>query len=497
MALSNYIPLGWNRKTALLVVLAASFLALYPCLGNGFTNWDDGTYLLDNPWVLSLESGNFVRIFSSLHQGLYKPLVFVTFALEHYFFGFNPFVYHAVNLAFHLANCALVFLLVERLSASWSAAFVTALLFGIHPMHVESVAWVSERKDMLYSFFFLLSAWLYLRYRDKGSAPAYWGAVAAYLLSLLSKPFGIALPALLFLFDWLQRRPVDKKFWTDKIPFMALGICFTGAAYFTVKLSGVLFSRQASLLEKAQLLSYSFLFYVAKAFWPSGLSVIYPYPLKNAHPASYTYGPLLLAAWFVAVAYLCRGRRLALFGMLFFMLTLMPGLQWLPAAPSLAMDHYSYIPYIGLFMAVAVPVLDWLKAAAPFWPRVAAVVFSAAVLALGFSARGRCAVWQDGCALWSDMLAKHQQPIAYVNRAACLIERGEHAAALPDLERAIELNADYHLAYSNRALVFAAFGDQGKALADMRRSVALAPKVGSLRFRLGMFLLERGQAEEA
>ncbi|NLO92006.1 MAG: hypothetical protein GX410_08485, partial [Elusimicrobia bacterium] len=292
---SNYIPLRWNRKTALAAALALTLLALYPCLFNGFTNWDDGNYLLDNPQVRNFTPGGLAAIFTSLHSGLYKPLVFVSFALEYHFFGFNPFVYHGVNLLFHLASCALVFLLVERLAFGTWAAFAVALVFGVHPMHVESVAWVSERKDMLYAFFFLLSLLLYLRYRRDACRPAYWCAVGAYLLSLLAKPFGVALPILLFLVDWYENRSRDRAFWLDKLPFLFLALVFAGFAVFSVKQSGVLFDGDSfGPLDKLQLLSYSLLFYAGKFFWPAGLSVIYPYPARNAagaFPSVYAFSP--------------------------------------------------------------------------------------------------------------------------------------------------------------------------------------------------------------
>ena len=497
----TYITSRWNRRTALAAVLLLALFAFYPSLENGFTNWDDGNYLLENPLVRSLAPANVAHIFTRLHSGLYKPLVIFSFAVEYHFFGYNPLVYHVVNLAFHLANCALVFFIVERLSVGFGVAFITALLFGIHPMHVESVAWVSERKDMLYSFFFLLSFWLYLRYRASGSKKGYWCAVCAFVLSLISKPFGVALPLLLLLTDWLQNRPRDRGFWLDKLPFFALAGALGGLAFFTVKSAGVLFDRTAlCLLDKFQILSYSFLFYSAKALFPVGLSVVYPYPVRDAsgaYPFEYAFAPLLLMVVLSAAFYLLRKNRVSLYGLLFFIVTLIPGLQWLPAAPSVAMDHYSYIPYIGFFMALSAPTLGWLENRSLALRRWGVLLFMVVLVGLVAQARARCAVWKDSCVLWSDMLEKYRKPVAYVNRAVCLIERGEYGAALSDIEKALALNPEHYLAYANRALVRYALGEKEKGLADLRRVVELAPEQWKMRYRLGAYLLEQGDTAGA
>src|SRR4030095_5333324 len=189
-----------QSNLALVIVLLFTFIAYIPALKAGFVNWDDPDYVSGNPLIKNIS--NLEMIFTTPIQGNYHPLTVISLILNYYISGFDAWSYHLLNIILHLANCFLVFRLALLLSRNnLIIAFTTSLLFGIHPMHVESVAWVSERKDVLYSLFFLAGLISYTRYIDKGSKKQYWLTVLWLILSLLSKPAAVIFPVVLFCID--------------------------------------------------------------------------------------------------------------------------------------------------------------------------------------------------------------------------------------------------------------------------------------------------------
>ena len=203
----------------LLVIVLISFLAFLPVLHNGFVNLDDDRYILNNPLLFSID---LKEIFSRYVEGNYHPFTMLIYAVEYQLFGLNAQGYHAVNLLLHLFNIILVFYAVFLISNKTIIALVAAMLFGIHPLHVESVAWASELKDLLYTFFFLAAYVCYLRYLNESKRKFYLWCLILFLLSLLSKAMAVSLPLVLLLTDYFKGRKLNAKAWLEKIPFFAL-----------------------------------------------------------------------------------------------------------------------------------------------------------------------------------------------------------------------------------------------------------------------------------
>ena len=231
-----------NQKNLILFlaisfILIATAIAYYPCLKNGFV-WDDEGYILKNYYIKNMSVDNLKTIMTTPIMGNYHPLVIISYAWEYFFFKLNPAPYHIVNMIIHLLNCVLVFYFIMRLSNSIPVAFITGLLFGIHPLHVESVAWISERKDVLYAFFYVISLICYLSYLEKRpDYKYYFFALFFFLLSILSKPMAVTLPLVLFLMDYFRDRKIDYRAIIEKIPFFVLSILSGIVTLFAQRLS--------------------------------------------------------------------------------------------------------------------------------------------------------------------------------------------------------------------------------------------------------------------
>lgn len=489
-----------SKILAALALLAISLAVLLPVVRAGFLDWDDCVYVTENPLIKQLSFESVKTIFTTFHLGLYKPLPLLSFAVDYRFFGLNPGAFHSVNLLLHLGNALLVFLIVLKISGRTAAAFLSALLFSIHPMHVESVAWISERKDLLFGLFFLLSLLGYQQYRETNSKTPYFLSLAAFALSLGAKPMGITLPAVLLLLDYLAGRKLDRAALLEKLPHFALAGFFTALALYSAGQEKVYFSREAyTWFDNFAVAIYGLLSYVKRLFLPVDLSPLYPYPLKTGGylPLKYLLSPLGALAVFAPVLYLARRDRRVVFGTLFFLVTVLPGLQFLPVSPSPAFDHYTYIPYLGPFYLAGV----FFCAALDRYPGLRRLLIPAAALLLlwfGVLARARTLVWRDNLSLWTDALkADPNCEIALTNRTLEYYRRRQYAPALADADRLARLSPALAKAYVNRGAVHAGMKELDKAFADFRRALELEPGNCQAYLNRGNVYLERGDRARA
>ena len=280
-----------------LVITVVVFLAFFPSLDNAFVNWDDPVYLEGNPTIQSLSPANIKMMFTGFVNGNYHPLTMFTFALEHSWAGFNPKIYHLTNLLLHLANVNLAFIFIFLMTGNLFVAGLTALLFGIHPMRVESVAWVTERKDVLFVFFYLAGLILYQRYLSSALSQKrlifYSIIMILFILSVLSKPSAVTFPLALLLLDYWGARKFDKYVLLEKIPFFIISAFFVFIAFyanatpFTSHLPPPL---QFHFTERILLVGHAIGLYLTKLIWPFKLSAYYSYPGKiNGHLPVYCY----------------------------------------------------------------------------------------------------------------------------------------------------------------------------------------------------------------
>ncbi|MDP8212360.1 MAG: hypothetical protein P9X22_03595, partial [Candidatus Zapsychrus exili] len=281
----------------LALILIIVFACFYPSLNSDYTNWDDNKVITDNKQVQSLDIDNLKNIFSSTIQQIYVPLSVLSLATEYHFFGYNSFVTHLINLLFHLFIVALIFYFAQQLGLSIYAAFFAALLFGIHPMHVESVVWATERKDVLYVCFYMLSLIFYLKYLDHRKRDAYLLSILFGILSILSKPMALSLPLVFFVLDFFRKRKFNKEALLDKIPHF---IYIAPIVWITYSLHARIPGKDVS--QALLILPFTAAFYIKKFALPLFLSPLYvlPKPISILNPHYFLAIAFIVLFMFIA-----------------------------------------------------------------------------------------------------------------------------------------------------------------------------------------------------
>jgi tetratricopeptide (TPR) repeat protein len=487
------------RLIWLAAILFLTFAAYIPSLDNEFTNWDDNTYVTDNPLV---SNPNARAVLITPLSGNYHPLTIWSLALNYRLSGLNPASYHWLNLLLHLANTCLVFVLMGRLSKGrlW-APVVTSLFFGIHPMHVESVAWVSERKDVLYAFFYLLGLITYLRYLDRRQPAWLLATLLAYVLSALSKPAAVVFPLTLLAVDFYQRREYGVRLLLEKIPFFVFSVVIGILTLHAQRISGAIDPHQWGPFQKALLASYGLSTYLVKLIAPVHLSAIHPYPPNvegTGLGTEFYLAFVIVAILLPTVIYLNRRNRTILFGLAFFFINIMLVLQVFTLGRAVTAERYTYLPYIGLFLALA-----WWIDERPA-PRSAGAVLKALVAAVLlllvpvslFQTWKRCDVWQNSGVLWSDTIQEYPRRIvdAYVNRGHYYMYGKEKRfdAALADFDQAIALNPRVAKVWFNKAVLLATMDRIDSALVCYDRAVEIKPDYSTALNNRGGLRLQKG-----
>ncbi|MBU4405109.1 MAG: glycosyltransferase family 39 protein, partial [Acidobacteria bacterium] len=472
------------KKKDLLLCLVICFIvaaAFFPSLSNGFTNFDDTAYLTANPLVRSLAPANIKQIFTTTRpHTLFSPLVTLTFALEYKLWELDPRGYHAVNLFLHILNALLVFFLIRNVSRSPATAFFTSLLFAIHPLRVESVAWVTERKDLLFTFFFLLALQCYIRYLKKDSGRDYLATLLLFAFAILAKMSALVLPAVLLLMDWKFESRISKKRWLEKIPFAVILLLYAISSWNSVQAFSVQSSGQYSgglhqVIMKNSL--WVIPFYLQKTIWPSRLSAHYPTDMRFFMPSlwfSIFYSIILIGGSFLLLK---KFRREWLWGWGFFLVSLLPVFgpvwQFFPVA-----NRYSYLPAIGLSYLLVMAVF-LIRGKLARWKKIKflwVVIAISALAYLGTASFARCHVWKDSISLWNDVIGKYPMiPLAYNSRGNALQTAGRLDEAQKDYSRAIQL-MPHGSFYWNRGLARLQKNQAKEAIEDFYAAILKDPK---------------------
>jgi protein O-mannosyl-transferase len=463
----------------LLAILALTFAVYLPSLDNAFTNWDDDYYVTNN-YVVAHPT--LQGLLTTPLGGNYHPLTMASLALNYAYSGAQPASYHWLNLLLHLANTALVFVFVRKLSGGrlWTTV-VTALFFGVHPMHVESVAWIAERKDVLYALFYLAGLITYLRYLEKRRIAWLGVTLLAFVLSVASKPAAVVFPVALLAIDYFKRRPLAGTL-LEKAPFFLVSVLAGLLTIAGQKSAGAVAApTQWTFVEKVLFASYGTVMYVAKLFWPVHLSAIYPYPTVEGAPIGpeFYVAFAALAITLPTVVYLFRRNRVVLFGLAFFFINIVLVLQFFGVGQAVMADRYTYLPYIGLFIALAWW-LDERPGVAVAGLPVRAILGGVFALLLPLSlvqTWKRCDVWQNAGTLWNDTIAKYPGRVvdAYNNRGYYFIETGRYREALADFDQAIAMNPRVARVWVNKGNVLAAENQNDSAYVCFERAIALKP----------------------
>ncbi len=472
------------QLSLVLLLLVTTVVIYFPSLSGSFNNWDDYVYVTGNPHLQLTKANIISSFFHGENHGMYLPLTSLTFSLNYYFAGFNPYSYHVVNLLLHLFTIILVFLFIYRLSRSFEVGFITACLFAVHAMQVESVAYIAGRRDILYSVFFILACITYIRYMDGTKRKFYFYTLLLFVLSLFSKGQAVSLPVTLIILDFLRGEKIfSKKLIIEKIPFFILSLIF-GIIAFKVKNTTSDFRVTADIIgkipfyERAILACFGYLVYVLKLIVPFSLSVVYPYPVKSgqALSAAYYLYPLLLAGLLIS-AYLIskKGNKILAFGLLFFSINIFFVLQLVPNSYGIINEHYVYLPSIGLFFIIA-SAYKWVCEHRKKLKSTMIFILTAYLIFLSVFSFSRCSVWKDSVTLFTDVINKYPgDPLAYVERGNAKNDMKDYAGAIRDYDRAVRLQPGYQLAYLNRGLSLYYLKKYDEALADMNEAIKIIP----------------------
>lgn len=478
-------------------ILILTFILYSTTLKNYFIiNWDDDGYIINNPLIKDLSWKSIVYMFSHFHLDNYHPLTTLSNAIEYHLFKLNAKPYHFNNLLLHLLNTTLVFYFIRQLIKNKEASLLAALLFAIHPMHVESVSWISERKDLLYTAFFLLSLIMYNRFlqEDKRSLLAW--SVVLMLLSCLSKPAAVALTPVLFLLDYYAGKKITPVSILQKVPFLSLSLLFGVIAILTQSKSGSMsMVEQFPFMDKFFFVCYGFMFYIVKLFAPINLSAMYLYPEKvdGLLPMTYYLAPFILLVGILFIVGLKKLQKEIVFGLLFYFFTIAMVIQVVPVGKAIVAERYSYVPYIGLFFILAkvyVMVKNNELANVEKIKPALNIVIGIFILIFCVGTWNRNKDWKDSNSLFSAIIK--QEPDSYYGYFARGVGRSlqnDSKGTIEDYSQAIKMDSTLDVLWYNRGVELEKVNDKQAAINDYTQAITLNPKHsksyynrGNLRF---------------
>ena len=438
------------KKYQILFLILLSYilvLSFYPTITSDFINLDDPVTIVGNPDIKSLSFDNVKHIFTSYQYKLYNPMVTLSYAIEYFICNTDPYLYHVDNIILHLLNTLLVFLIIKLLSKSFFVGFFPAFIFALHPVHVEPVAWVTARKDTLFTFFFMLSVIAYLKAdENKYKKFLYFSSLFFFLLSCLSKPTAVTLPAILILIDFYRDKlklKIDclKKY----VPFIFISILFSYIAvsgHYSEQEKAIttIFVRGIDFVNA----HFNYLFYIYKFFFPIKLSCVYPpfYDQNSITPDVIFYSAALLYFLvFVAIVSLKINKKI-FFGFFFFLITLLPSIGILPTGISPVADRYAYIPYIGLAFIVA-EILFYIYKKNQLTKCIVIFISMLIAICLVYLTYQRSLLWADNKELMTQAInyAPETADQAYLLRGIIHKNENELDLAQSDLEKSYLLNS--------------------------------------------------------
>jgi tetratricopeptide (TPR) repeat protein len=497
----------------------------WPVAKQGFINFDDPDYVSGNPRVQAgLTLGSVQWAFTSFYASNWHPLTWLSHMLDCQIYGLRPGGHHVTSLLLHVVNSLLLFGLLKRLTgAFWRSALVAAL-FALHPLHVESVAWVSERKDVLSAFFFMLTLWAYARYAEVQSPKSkvqslnsgvwYVAALVLFALGLMSKPMLVTLPFVLLLLDYwplgrfqlstatpplpaAAQRSTLRRLAVEKIPFFALSALSCVLTFLVQRACGAMtpLAKTPFELRVANAL-VAYARYLGKTFWPAKLAVFYPYSPLSVDSWQVMGAALLLLIATVAIVLAARKQPCLLIGWLWFLGTLVPVIGLVQVGKQALADRYAYLPHIGLFILIvwgAAAIVARLRR-----PRLISVVAAGlAVTGCGIITSHQLSYWRDTKTLFQHAVAVTSRNfVAYAVVGNALVEEGKLPEAIEQCRKSLEIAPDYPEAHNTLGNIYGKQGKYDEAIASYR-SAATDLSYADPRNGMADILIKQGKFAEA
>jgi hypothetical protein len=554
-----------------------TILVYLPALQNDFVNWDDDDYVYENPYIKSLDFRFIQWAFTAFHAGNWHPLTWISHAVDYAVWELNPLGHHLTNIIFHGLSTFLVVILIAGLISytknrdqttaagekdkrlyrtSLIAGAVTGLLFGLHPIHVESVAWVSERKDVLYAFFYLLSILWYLKYvsaiptRKSSRVTRYWLCLFFFTLALMSKPMAVTLPVVLILLDFYPFSKLDfrsaftnrKGVVLEKLPFLILSFGSSVVTIMAQQAGGTVQSMEVSSAADRLLVSVRvFSFYLYKMLWPVDLAPLYPYPLGISVFRVEYIGSIIV---FLIITGFCiyswKRQRVWLTVWAYYLIILLPVLGIIKVGDQAAADRYTYLSSLGPFLLVGLGTARLLgkslcegEGAIPRKSFVMLAAIVALTLALSALTVRQIKIWKDSMTFWEYELRiipdsayrayynfgiiyesqgfkdkaleyyqksvklKPNHPFPYNNMGVILMSKGLVDEAIRAYRTALTLKHDIRNGHTNLGFAYFVKGDIGRAIKYLERAIQLVPDDSQAHLNLGIAYKSLGLTNKA
>ena len=514
-----------RREAVVCLILAASILAVYwQVKDHEFVDYDDNIYITDNPHVQSgLTSKSVSWAFTTTRTGNWHPLTWLSHMMDYQLFGLNPRGHHLTSVFLHIANSILLFLVLRwATSTIWQSALVAGLL-AMHPLHVESVAWVAERKDVLSTFFWLLTMLAYVGYAKHPKRRTYMLVLLFFTLGLLAKPMLVTLPFVLLLLDYwpLKRfelgrdsssadneslRPLEpnteklplSRLIVEKLPMFMLSGIFSVVALWAQGKAGAL-SGLAIVPFKWRIANalVSYATYIEKMVWPGGLAVFYPYPKSSLPIWQIVLASLFLLIVSTLVVRLAVSHKYGLVGWLWYLGTLVPVIGLVQVGEQAMADRYTYVPLIGLYLIIAWGLADLAKGSRRRRSLLIASV-TLLLMILALCSRQQVKLWQNSISLFEHTLkVTKNNYVAHYTLGNALALQGNLAGAIAHYEEALRIEPNHGEVHNNLGNVLALRGNLVGAIGHYKESLRINPNQGDTHRNLGVALDRQGKHEEA
>jgi tetratricopeptide (TPR) repeat protein len=503
-----------NREIVVCLFLIIATSAVYWPVRNHEFVFDDGQYVTDNQYVQrGLNRQSIIWAFTTTYAANYHPLTWLSHMLDCELFGVNPGRHHLINVLLHTANALLLFLFLRAITgALWRSGLVAAL-FALHPLHVESVAWVAERKDVLSTFFWMLTMWGYVWYVRHPGIGRYLVVLLLFVMGLMAKPMLVTMPFVLLLLDYWPLCRLEfgqtgcghspppraslAHLFLEKAPLLVLAAGSSVVTLVAQESGRALSSLQTiKLSERIANALVAYVSYIQKMFWPSNLAVLYPYSKTLAGWKVAGAGLLLVCIWVLAIKFVRRQPYVTM-GWLWYVGTLLPVIGVVQVGSQAMADRYTYVPLVGLFIIV---VWAFSELAANWRYRTAAFVTVATIVLLSLIVKTRSQLlhWVDNVTLFRHALAvTANNYLAHNNLGVVLSDKGHRLEAVAHYKAALAINPDYASAHNNLGFELFARGEFDRAIFHFSEALRLNPGSMDAHNNLGVVLMKMKKTDEA
>jgi tetratricopeptide (TPR) repeat protein len=470
------------------LIFILTFVVFLPALSADFVNWDDDKNFTDNVHYRGLGRTQVQWMWTTHHLGAYVPISWMTLGLDYLIWGMEPFGYHLTSLLWHCANAVLLYFIALALFGRSPPAILgacfAALVFAVHPLRAESVAWITERRDVVSGFFYLAAILLYLRRRTR------W-ALVCFMVAVFAKVMAVTLPAILLLLDVYPLRRYGKRAWLEKLPFFAISLVGSALAFYALRHDGLTSIAELGWFQRIAIAIYGFAFYLRKTLVPIYLSPFYAITPHRLDPGAWPFlGSLAVVVVILAAAILLR-RRLRAFTMATaaYGITLLPVVGIFHNGQQIVADRYSYLPCLAWAILAGACVMAMNK-------RAVAILAAALVATLGALTWRQAAVWHDSDTLWTHALEVEPSFIAWNNIGMVRSSGGDNAGAIANYQRSIALNPTYAFSHNNLGGSLLVLEDWDAAIREFQTALSLKPDLANSHHGWGYALVMQGKLEE-